>query len=463
MFEPACPVCSTADTETLERIARLRQDGTGAEGIWNRIDRAIPRKQLETHVRHVPRGAATKTAEDADTGRPVDGDWLSRHGIEAPGDGLRFVAATVEVGDGDRRHWVRVRPDEDSPECERVEIRQAQPVTVEPPLDRRGSLVLLSPGRWQTWIASPDAQIGFFVDRYGVWHTTHDERAFDIGHQIAAAVAEDCGLHGWIDPGDFADLAAPSRYNPTATDLHVEGLNRTWQRGSEEFARRRWAVGETGEVVLLEGNHDLRLKRKAAQEMPYLVGMRRAGDDDEEHPVLSVPYLMRAREYGVEWVAGYPDTYRRLNENLAVFHAPAYGSKALDTARKIAARVHMSVYHGHTHRREALAETVEGRKGGRTMEIWSDGTWGRVDGGLPAGSNAYDDYLDRMTAGSRPEKVGQLAATMHQGMSVIHVEVGGRDRFSAERIAFWDGWSQWRGQTFEASCDADGNQTGEAA
>jgi 3',5'-cyclic AMP phosphodiesterase CpdA len=296
------------------------------------------------------------------------------------------------------------------------------------------------------------------VDSNNVWHTIHDERCFSLGHQIAQHVAETEGLHGWLDVGDLADLAAPSRHNPTAIDIRVEGLNKTWQRLSEEFALRRFVVGEKGELVVLSGNHDLRLSSSAAQKEPWLVGMRRADSVGDEHPVLSVPYLSRAQDYGVEWVPSFPSGYRKLNSNLVAFHSPSYGSKALETARKIAAKVHMSVYHGHTHRREALAENIETDRGARTLEIWSDGTWARIDGSLPGASSTRDEYGNRLMAGRLVnEKWGVLTPSMHQGLSIIHVEVGGRERFSAERIAFWDGWAQFRGKEFASAVDAEGN------
>ena len=112
--------------------------------------------------------------------------------------------------------------------------------------------------------------------------------------------------------------------------------------------------------------------------------------------------------------------------------------------------------HGHTHRREALAENIETVKGARTLEIWSDGTWARVDGSLPASNNAHDEYMNRIIPAMLPNNQGVLGPNMHQGMSVLHVEIGARERFSVERIAFWDGFAQFRGQTFQASCDVEG-------
>ena len=64
--------------------------------------------------------------------------------------------------------------------------------------------------------------------------------------------------------------------------------------------------------------------------------------------MLSVPYLIRATVMpeSTGSVDG-PSVYRVINSNLVAFHAPAYGSKALDTARKIAAREHVSGSRSH--------------------------------------------------------------------------------------------------------------------
>ena len=210
----------------------------------------------------------------------------------------------------------------------------------------------------------------------------------------------------------------------------------------------------------MDGNHTWRWQAKANQEMPWLVGMHRPGDPEDEHPYWSIPYLLRCRDYGVEWVPSWPSAYRQLNSNLVAFHAPAYGSKALDTARKIAAKVHASVVHGHTHRREALAENIETVEHGvRTLEVWSDGTLARTDGGLPSARNVFDEYGARMTVETTGSaKVGMLSENMHAGCSIVHVETTGRQRFSVERIAFWGGFAQWRGDTYESFVDVEGNE-----
>lgn len=464
MSADVCAICDVAPAEVVALIAEMRADGWSVKKIWRAVNTLdgveIGRPKIERHLRHVARGAATAVGEAADIGAEVSASWMERHGVEVPTEGVRFVAATVEVRDGDLKHWVRVAPETDA-DGARVEVRQAEPVAVFGYLPSAPAMHV--PGNWQTWIASPDAQIGYWSDGAGSFLPTHDERSFDLGHQIGATVAAADGVHGWVDPGDFLDLQAPSRHEPDALDTTVAGLQRSVDRASLELARRRAIVGPDGEVLVEEGNHDLRLKKLLGKLMPYLVGLRRPGDPEDEYPVMSVPYLIRARDYGVEWIPGFPVAHRPLNSNLTVFHSPAYGSRALDTARKIAASVHMSVYHGHTHRREALAENIETYHGARTLEVWSDGTWARTDGGLPSARNAKDERLIRMTTGTMPGKARMLSENFHAGMSIVHVEIGGRERFSVERVGFWDGWAQFRGQTFEAACDVNGDPLKEAA
>lgn len=452
-----CPICE-AGSQVADFIESMRQTGAGYKRIWSGLKDLgcdFGRDRVMEHVSLcLDRTVMSGISDFEDRAEEVSEEYFAAKGITNLPKGLRLKGATIEErGEDGEKHWLRVVPEVS--ENDRVEVRQAQPVEV--PIPPFSIFNYLPSSTWRTWIVTPDAQIGFWKDHRDQYHTIHDERCFDLAFQAASAIAKNEGLYGWLDVGDFADCAAPSRHNPTSIDTHVHCLNKTWQRGAEEFARRRSVVGPEGQVVVLSGNHDIRLQTKANQEQPYLVGMRRAGDPDDEHPVMTVPYLMRARDYGVEWVPSFPTAYRRLNGNLVAFHSPAYGSKALDTARKIASRVHASVIFGHTHRRESLAENIETTKGNRTMEVWSDGTFARTDGSLPSQRNTFDTNGDRLLVENLPsEDWGMLSENMHQGFSLVHVETDGRERFSVERVSIWDGWCQVRGQTFESNVDKEG-------
>jgi hypothetical protein len=438
-------------------IADLRDKGHGYKSVYRELKKIgadVSRERVEKYCASLPRNVMTAIGDAEDAGAAVSPDYFAQRGIDIPPEGVVWVAATVEENGPDgQKHWIRIRPSQEATAEERVEIRQAQPVQV---MNPRPNITVHVPGKWKTWICNPDMQIGYWVDSSGNWHSTHDEAAISLLHQVAWQLGEDEGLDGWIDCGDLMDLSAFSRWNPTTIDTSVEGLNKSFQRVSEEFARRRNFVDQ-GDVVVLQGNHDLRPLSKANQQMPYLVGLRRPGDPEDEHPILTVPYMTRARDYNVEWCSGFPQVYRKLNGNLCVTHSPLYGGQALSTARKLAARMRMSVIFGHTHRSEQLVNTIETDKGARSLEIFSDGCLARTDGSLPSGKNSFDEYGNRMLVGSLPENTGMLTEAMDQGFSVLHVEQGGRERFSAERVRIWNGWCQFRGQEFESEVDSDGN------
>jgi len=471
IFDKVC-----ASEAALADYDLLAAQGMGYKRIWQLLKwkgHDVGKHQVWRHSFHVRNGFPVATGTDAsfhyvedpleerdsltaideyvEHAHVVDPLWYAKHGIALPPD---FRGATVEVrGPDGQRHWVRTKPD--LPEDERIEIRQAEPVTVQ--CGHSSGPTLIAKGNWYTAMISPDAQIGYWQDSKGNLHTIHDERCFDVGHQVANVVADAEGLDMWLDVGDFLDMASFSKFAPQTVDAPVICLNSAIQRGSEELALRRQVVGENGSVVVLDANHTIRMRAKTMALMPWMVGLRRAGEP-EEHPVLSVPFLVRARDYNVEWAPVWPSGYRMFNSNFVAVHSPVYGSKQLQTAEKLASRLHASVVFGHIHRREQLAAKIHiPGKGERSLEIFSDGCWARTDGALPSAENTYDDCGDRMTqTDNTTAVVGYLGEQMDQGFTIAHIERGGRERFSLERVILWDGWAQFRGHTFQASVDVDG-------
>ena len=449
----SCPVCQSGNDALEALVSKLRGEGRGYKYTWGvAVEQGftVTRDQMQEHCAHVERTVMSAHADAEDRGEEKTLEWYKRHGIDELPPG--FVAGTIAISNGTHTSWFRTKAEQ--AQADRVEVRQAEPVVIDaPPV----SITLWTPGTWQTWMVTPDLQCGYWLDNEGNWHTIHDERAVDVTHQIGLAIAMSEGLHGWLDVGDFLDLAALSTHNPGKIDLYVGCLNKSFQRGSEILATRRYLVGENGELVVLEGNHDIRFPKMTQERMPYLVGLRRADDPEDEFPVLSVPYMCRFRDHGVVWYPSYPGGFVKLNSNLVAFHAPAYSSKALESARKISNSIHSSTIFGHVHRRESLAQNIETAQGTRTLEVWSDGTLARLDGSVPSSQQTYDDQMNRVIQTRLQPKAGLLAENWHQGFSIVHVEVDGRERFSREPIVIWDGWAQWRGETFESTVDIEGN------
>lgn len=355
---------------------------------------------------------------------------------------------------------------------ERAEVRQAKPVVVRMPKPPR-PLTVIKRRSWQTWMVSPDEQIGYSRAERGGFlhelpngerirvHTTHDERWFALGHQIAAAVSADGGLHGWASPGDLADAAAFSRWDPATGDTDAEVVNLGLDRTHREMAARRQVVGPDGELLVAGSNHDERFEKFAASVQKHggrLVGLRRPGDPDDEHPMMTLPYMIRAHELGVEWVYGYPSVYRMLNRNMAILHCAQYGSKPLATARAHASKLRCNVVFGHTHRAEETSELVlDADRRAVRVDAWTDGTWGRSDGALPAGTNGHSGSRKRLAPDDLDPAHRMLPTNAHAGCSIVHVEVDGDERVEVERVRFrQDGTAFWRGVEFRAGCDPDG-------
>lgn len=449
-----------ADSEANALVQKLRDEGIGYRKVYRRLKAAgypFSRERIQEHCQHVPRNIMSAMGDAEDQAEVEIGeDWLAARGLSVP-DAYTLIAGTItELGANGLPSWLRVKPKvEELPE-DRIELRQAQPLVLEG--QPKVGLTIHVPGDWITALVTPDLQCGYWINSNNELVSMHDEAALSVVHQVAWAIAEDEGLDIWADCGDFIDDPQASRWTPTTIDTQVRSLNATWQRASEELGRRRNVVGPEGEVIVLDGNHTTpRLNKKASQEMPWLVGMQRAGEEDE-YPLYSIPYLIRAKDYAVEWITGYGTRYRLLNSNLAIFHSVAYGSKALDSARKTAATIHCSVVHGHSHRAATLHEGIETtRHGQRTLIVWSDGCLCRTDGSVPSQKSAFDEWGNRLLVPVPNGKVGQLSEAWQQGASIIHVETTDRHRFSVENFQIWSGWTQFRGQQFQAACDVDGN------
>lgn len=454
-FDVSCKICD--DPQILAIFNDLHAAGWGRDRIWVAVrEYGVGKHTVAKHKGHTFTNVMSSIERAIDSAEvEVSEDYWDAHGIAKPPPGTKWVAATVVDKGPSGASWMRIRPIEEETEETRVEIRQAQPVTVE---GKRPSLTLLTKGDWRLWAIVPDGQEGYWVDNEGTLRPTHDERAFDLGHQIISWMANREPLYGIGDCGDFLDLSAPSRWDPAVGDSSVRVINATLQRASEELAWRRWVVGDEGRVVVLSGNHDDRLRQFLTKSAGWLVGLRRPGDEEDEWPVLSVPYLVRAKDYGVTWVENFPGSYFKLNDNLVVMHSPALSSRPLDTAKRIANTIHASVIHGHSHRAERASFNLETTdKGVRTFTVWSSGCWARIDGALPSGKNSYNSYGDRIVANSLGSEVGYLSENMHQGFDFVWVEQGGSQRWSAEHIEFWGSWAQFRGHEFYASVDIEGN------
>lgn len=154
----------------------------------------------------------------------------------------------------------------------------------------------------------------------------------------------------------------------------------------------------SAEFVLVPGNHEVRLENFLVdRDAEEIAELRRAGDPDGK-PLLSLGYVARLDELGVQVMdseySGYPHPHYRLTDSFDIWHGwvvrPEAGASALATIRKTG----RSGGVGHTHRAGIVSLNDPGRK----LIGVEAGTLAKIEGGLgyevaPNWENAFAVYV----------------------------------------------------------------------
>lgn len=286
-------------------------------------------------------------------------------------------------------------------------------------------------GGWQRAFVFPDAQVG--VRRsldLDAAEPMYDQRAIDT----AFAVCKEAKPDLIINIGDLLDLAEISRYakDPSFTRTVQPTLDY-----SHRFLARQRATVPNARIVVHEGNHDKRLPDYILTNAMAAFGIRRANLPDS-WPVMSVPYLLRFDELGIEYIDGYPSDTFWVNSNLKTMHGEKVRSNS-STAAAVANSSMVSTIFGHVHRVEEHWVTHETERGPQEVMAASPGTLARVDrGAVPSFHSGLDS---KGKAKGRPEN-------WTQGCSVIDFHPDGRFHYQGIRIQ--DGVARWGPQDFYA-------------
>jgi hypothetical protein len=148
------------------------------------------------------------------------------------------------------------------------------------------------------------------------------------------------------------------------------------------------AASPEARIYWLAGNHEERLVNYLIDNAQAAFGLKR-GNAPESWPVLSVPFLCRFDEYGVEYVPGYPAGQVWVNQKLRCIHGTKAKSNG-STAHQYLAHEKTSVLYGHVHRREWAEQTREDYDGPKTILAASAGCLARVDGAVPSTKGGID-------------------------------------------------------------------------
>lgn len=282
-------------------------------------------------------------------------------------------------------------------------------------------------------VCLPDPQIGYRILN-GVKDPFHDEKAMGVALKIIDWLAENDRVDSVINLGDFLDLPAQGRFEQEAAFANTTQL--AFDRGHVFLQEQRAAAGPKAEIVLIEGNHDRRMEKFIQTNTAAAFGLKRA--NSEELPVMSIPYLLRLDEIGVEYIDAYPAGAYWITDELRAIH----GNKARSNGSTAAAYTndtpHISTVFGHSHRLEIQSRTVFDRNGKIKSMAVSPGCLCRVDGAVPSvnGSTKID---------GSPATYWE---NWQQGIAVFTIDQN--NRFFVELVQIEDGVAWFRGNKFIA-------------
>lgn len=283
-------------------------------------------------------------------------------------------------------------------------------------------------GEYQTCVVLPDMQIGYFRNKAGDLEATHDEQAIDI----ALSIIKDLKPGLIVMVGDNLDLPEFGKYR--LSSAYALTTQASIDRATTMCAQIR-ALVPHAKIVWLSGNHEERLVNYVIDNAKSAFALRK-GNTPDSWPVLSVPYLCRFDEFGVEFVPGYPAGQYWINQRLRVIHGTKVRSNG-STAHAYLSTEKTSVLYGHIHRREWAERSRSDWDGPKTVMAASPGTLARCDGTVPSTKGGLD--LD-----GRPMTVVE---DWQQGIGVVTFTPGDGP-FWYEQIPFHGGEAFFRGKLY---------------
>jgi len=304
-------------------------------------------------------------------------------------------------------------------------VQQAAQIPVKLPKPRPSKSTV------KTAIILPDPQIGF---RRGLLDDKldpfHDEVAMAVAIQMIADIKPDL----IVNLGDFIDFPSFSRFlqEPTFALTTQQALNRGYR-----FLVEQKVAAPNAHVVLIAGNHDIRISKAIITNAQAAFGLHRAENPDG-WPVLSIPFLLRLDELGVEYVGGYPAGEYWINENLKCIHGVKVRSNG-STAQAVVADERVSVIFGHVHRMELQYKTVNVRNGFKTRLAFTPGTLARIDGAVPSTNGGIDEWGNPVTRWEN----------WQQGIGIVHYEEGEGD-FHVHGVHIHNGRAMYGGKLYVA-------------
>ena len=364
-------------------------------------------------------------------------------------DLLRYTETDLDVWRVVRHRvntWQQAQKTKEGPRTVQLFQIRAELERILKPLDAPALVRLKAPqpvARLETGIRRavllPDTQIGVrWGPRYERLTPIHDPQALDLAVQICAEAQPDT----IVMLGDLLDVAPWGKYE-TGPDLRQTSgpalsIAHYW------LAQLRAAASDA-ELVIVEGNHDARVRKAVARDLPEAAALAAVGDD---RPALDVVRLLGLDALDIQWVGSpYPKGWM-LWDRIRCEHGSTVRSKGGQTVAAMAASAVVDTVCGHIHRREQAARVIKTRSGPKVVQVMSPGCLTRTDGAVPPGGDP--DWHQAIGFCSWDPESDHVS--MHS-VPIIDGRIHWRDRVYlaqdaqalAEQTAKATGWRQIRG------------------
>lgn len=296
------------------------------------------------------------------------------------------------------------------------------------------------PKQWEVAVIVPDIQIGFYrksLDSVEL-EPIHDEAAI----AVALAVIEEMKPDQVVMVGDNLDFAELGKFLTAAPFKQM--LQASIDRATMLCAQMR-AAAPHAKITWIAGNHEARMARYIQTNAESAFGITRGKANDELRdgwPVMSVPFLCRMDEFGIDYLPGYPESAHYINSNLVIVHGDKVVSNN-STTKKYLDNERISVIYGHIHRNELAYRTYRTDQGPRTIMAASPGCLCRVDGAVPSTKSGMDEF-------GRPLLQG--AENWQQGLGIVTYQPYGQGNewFNYEPMWIYNGRGIFRGKEYVA-------------
>lgn len=301
-------------------------------------------------------------------------------------------------------------------------VQPARPVQATPP---KVTPALVK--GWKTAVIFADTQFGFrHVDDEYV--PMHDDAAIDTAWAIVGTL----NPHRVVGAGDIIDLPSQSRWAQEAAFANTtqKALDAT------HFRMAQLRSLTSGQIDLIEGNHDKRMQNFIETNAVSAFGLKKAGLP-ESWPVMSMPNLLRLDELDIGYADAYPAAHVWINDKLKVEHGTKANSNGSTMQKYLRDEPHFSRAAGHSHRLELNTRTTYDRMGRIQSFGINPGCLCRVDGAVPSVHGAVG-------ADGRHAEVFE---DWQQGLAVIRYT---EDEIYPSIVPIIDGRAFFEGQVFQA-------------